>query len=359
MTSRTSVVLASALFAIAAIGTIAALTNASVPANAGIYDTPTTTPCPIHTVPDPEGEGCIKVTQTMTPTPIPCPTGTVYDPYLLACVPITPTATPCPPDYEVGPEGTCVLGTPPGFPTHTPTACPTHQFPVQGQCATITPTHVPCPTDMIYDPFLAMCVPNFPTPCPTHSVPTQGACATITPTPTSVRPANFSLTFTANGSDSTTVGLRALVNLSWNVVNLANWPLHVSVDADQMDELDKTCERISSGGTCGADAGGGFAVAGTYTVTVRATGYPAPPCAGCPSLELQRSVTVLVESVGDFNCDSRIDSIDAALILQIEAGMAVPLPCTGDGDVDHDGELNALDALLILQFNAHLITAFP
>jgi hypothetical protein len=62
--------------------------------------------------------------------------------------------------------------------------------------------------------------------------------------------------------------------------------------------------------------------------------------------------------LGDFNCDDEIDSIDAAIILQIEGGMIAPLPCTGDGDVNHDGELDSIDAALILQYTAGLITAF-
>ena len=72
------------------------------------------------------------------------------------------------------------------------------------------------------------------------------------------------------------------------------------------------------------------------------------------------SVTInVVPALGDFNCDGLINSIDAAIILQISAGMIVPLPCTGDGDVNHDDELNAIDAALILQYTAGLITTFP
>jgi hypothetical protein len=66
-----------------------------------------------------------------------------------------------------------------------------------------------------------------------------------------------------------------------------------------------------------------------------------------------------VRTLGDFNCDGLVNPIDAALILQIEAGLAVPLPCTGNGDVNGDGELNAIDAALILQYHAGLIEAFP
>ena len=59
------------------------------------------------------------------------------------------------------------------------------------------------------------------------------------------------------------------------------------------------------------------------------------------------------------NCDSRVDSLDAALILQHGAGLVELLPCQENGDVNEDGLINSIDATLILQFNAGLLLSLP
>jgi hypothetical protein len=60
---------------------------------------------------------------------------------------------------------------------------------------------------------------------------------------------------------------------------------------------------------------------------------------------------------GDANCDGGIDSIDAAVVLQYDAGIVDSL--AGDGDANEDGAVNSLDASLILQFDAGLIEDRP
>ncbi|MCH8009697.1 MAG: hypothetical protein IIC91_12630 [Chloroflexi bacterium] len=52
-------------------------------------------------------------------------------------------------------------------------------------------------------------------------------------------------------------------------------------------------------------------------------------------------------AVGDANCDGRIDSVDALLVLQLHAGLISEV--CGDVDVNGDGDVNSLDAMLILQ----------
>ena len=52
-------------------------------------------------------------------------------------------------------------------------------------------------------------------------------------------------------------------------------------------------------------------------------------------------------AVGDANCDGSVNSIDAALILQLHAGL-IDEVC-GDVDVNGDGVANSIDALLIVQ----------
>jgi hypothetical protein len=46
-------------------------------------------------------------------------------------------------------------------------------------------------------------------------------------------------------------------------------------------------------------------------------------------------------------------------VLQLSAGLIGSLPCGALGDVNHDGRVNALDAALILQVDAGLLPGFP
>ena len=62
--------------------------------------------------------------------------------------------------------------------------------------------------------------------------------------------------------------------------------------------------------------------------------------------------------LGDADCGSTVDAIDAALVLQLNAGLIEMLPCQSSADVNKDGTVNAVDASLILQRLAGLIEAF-
>ena len=55
------------------------------------------------------------------------------------------------------------------------------------------------------------------------------------------------------------------------------------------------------------------------------------------------------------NCNGAVDSIDAALILQLDAAPASSLRCQDTADVNGDGVANSIDAALILQFVAGLL----
>jgi len=63
--------------------------------------------------------------------------------------------------------------------------------------------------------------------------------------------------------------------------------------------------------------------------------------------------------LGDVNCDGNTNSIDAALVLQKDAGLIRSLDCEEAGDVNGDRLLNAIDAALILQLDAGIIDEFP
>ncbi len=63
--------------------------------------------------------------------------------------------------------------------------------------------------------------------------------------------------------------------------------------------------------------------------------------------------------IGDASCDGVVNPLDAALILQLSAGLINTLPCPDAGDTSGDGTTNPLDAALILQFSAGLIGSLP
>ncbi len=59
--------------------------------------------------------------------------------------------------------------------------------------------------------------------------------------------------------------------------------------------------------------------------------------------------------VGDASCDGEVSAVDAALILQLDAGLIDSVPCPENADVNNDGQINAIDAALILQYVAGLL----
>lgn len=83
---------------------------------------------------------------------------------------------------------------------------------------------------------------------------------------------------------------------------------------------------------------------------------------GHPDVELvvlDREVSVdPIEAIttpsGDANCDGAVSSTDAVLVLLLHAALIQSLPCEGLGDVYGDGEIDARDAAVILQIVAGL-----
>ncbi len=62
---------------------------------------------------------------------------------------------------------------------------------------------------------------------------------------------------------------------------------------------------------------------------------------------------------GDVNCDGKINSTDAVLILQYETKILGEVEFDGKAaDVNRDGKVNSTDAVLILQYEAKIITQF-
>jgi hypothetical protein len=62
---------------------------------------------------------------------------------------------------------------------------------------------------------------------------------------------------------------------------------------------------------------------------------------------------------GDADCNREANSVDAALILQAEAGLLAAVFCPDEADVNGDGEVDSRDAALLLQFVARLLPSLP
>jgi hypothetical protein len=59
--------------------------------------------------------------------------------------------------------------------------------------------------------------------------------------------------------------------------------------------------------------------------------------------------------LGDVNCDGRVNSVDAQLVLQYTADLIDSLPCPDAADMNDDGRITAVDAAIILQIEAGLL----
>jgi glucose/arabinose dehydrogenase len=102
----------------------------------------------------------------------------------------------------------------------------------------------------------------------------------------------------------------------------------------------------------------GTATATPPGATPEATASPTQTPAAPPSPTPSRTPTP-AGLVGDVDCSGSVTSIDAALVLQLVAGLLDALTCQGGADANADGNINAIDAQLILQLTAGLLERLP
>ncbi|MGH7484253.1 MAG: dockerin type I repeat-containing protein, partial [bacterium] len=91
----------------------------------------------------------------------------------------------------------------------------------------------------------------------------------------------------------------------------------------------------------------------TVTATATQTVTPTPP----PVVLLTATPTTCppLPFIGDADDSHSVNAVDAALILQFEAGLIASLPNLAAADVNHDSSANSIDATVILQFVAGFI----
>lgn len=101
----------------------------------------------------------------------------------------------------------------------------------------------------------------------------------------------------------------------------------------------------------------------TLTATPSATATPTitdtPTATATPTATLTPTITPTstpAGPAGDADCSGTTNSIDAAVVLQLDSGLISSLPCQYLADVNHDARVNSVDAALILQYVAGLIS---
>jgi alpha-tubulin suppressor-like RCC1 family protein len=96
----------------------------------------------------------------------------------------------------------------------------------------------------------------------------------------------------------------------------------------------------------------------TATATPTATRTPTRTATLAPPTNTPTrtpTATVSPGVCGDVNGDGEVNSLDASLVLQLDAGRVDSLEGEESGDVNGDGEVNSIDAAIILQFDAALL----
>ncbi len=187
---------------------------------------------------------------------------------------------------------------------------------------TATDTDTPPPTSTVAATLTPTPTTTIATETPTEPAVTT-ATATFTPSPTAAVQATVTATTEAQLQTSTATPTAT----STATTNTTATATPTTLPPSTFTPTSCPAASIQVGGTC---------------ATVTPTNTPAPEAL-----------------VGDTSCDGMVNPLDAALILQLAAGMIPALPCPGNGDVSGDGIADPFDAALILQFSAGLLEQLP
>ena len=100
----------------------------------------------------------------------------------------------------------------------------------------------------------------------------------------------------------------------------------------------------------------------TQVPTATATNTPGPTGTSPPATPTRtptRTPTPSEEQNGDANCNGTVNSVDALWILWDVADISDLIPCPELADADKDGDITSVDAALVLQFEAGKIGPLP
>ncbi len=271
---------------------------------------------------------CVK--ETETPKPTKTPTNTPTD---------TPTKTPR------------------NTPTHTPTRTPTHtptETPTNTPRNTPTPTRTDTPTNTPTET---------PTNTPTHTdTPTNTPTETPTDTPTHTPTETDTPTETPTGTRTPT-----------NTPTITNTPTNTPTDTPTNTPTETatntpthTPTNTPTGTRTPTDTPTDTPVptdtpTNTPTNTPEPTDTPTPTRTGdvLPTIVGPTPEKPSIDMKGDVNCDGKVNSRDALMVLQLNAGLKNTLPCIHNADVNWDSRINSKDAALILQYHAGILLAWP
>ena len=100
--------------------------------------------------------------------------------------------------------------------------------------------------------------------------------------------------------------------------------------------------------------------ASTPAPSSTATSTSTPPRSSTPTATATPTATPAPRPIyGDANCDRRVSSVDATVLLQFSAGLLQSLCSLQSADANANGHVDPIDAQLILQFSAGLIGSLP
>lgn len=271
----------------------------------------------------------------------------------------TPTLTPCPPDV-------CT-------PTPTPTDTPTDQAtPTRTPTAGATPTGTPvCPpvvaTNGVYSDAL-----QAPLSIPDNDVAGVVDCFTISDT-TVIDDLEVTVDVSHTFVGDLVIVLGHLSAETGTTVTLIDRPGVPALSLGcSSDDIDVTLDDEASApaeDACGSDP----AIAGRLRPNEPLATFDGESIGGGWTIRIADRASADLGTLngwslilngaggltGDATCDGRVNSIDAALVLQFGAGLIESLPCQANADTNGDTFVNSIDAALILQYDAGLIDSLP